>query len=460
MTNRRGAFRVAIFFILLTGIGLLTSADYGLPCDEPAEQVILQENLKEYACQLFGADSAAARYYDANGIRRISESIERDHGQAAYYLAAPLLSLEPSAPEWMTTLWHAYTWLWFMVGVLALYRLARELGLSQPGACAASLLLYLSPRFFAEGHYNNKDVVLLALVLWTLAAGARLLREPTVPRAIWFSLAGALATNTKIIGALAWGLMGLVFLGALLLRRQLTLRRCWVGLAAILSFIGFFILMTPAAWVDPLGYLPYVFKNATGFSRWTGVVLFGGFPYAHTRGLPLPHLYLPTMIAFTVPVVFLALAAIGQARALILCVKGDPRRPLLMALTLLWLMPLTYVILKQPLLYNGWRHFYFLYAGIAAMGALGMQAVWEALGQSRARRRVAAVALGLVFAFQAVGIATNHPYQYAYYNLLAGKAEHRYELDYWDVSTVNAMRKLAAQAGNGRDFAPGAGQPG
>ncbi|MCE5342097.1 MAG: hypothetical protein LLF96_00720, partial [Eubacteriales bacterium] len=43
---------------------------------------------------------------------------------------------------------------------------------------------------------------------------------------------------------------------------------------------------------------------------------------------------------------------------------------------------------------------------------------------------------------QAAGIVLNHPYQYAYYNLLAGDAQASYELDYWDVSTVNAMRWL------------------
>ena len=69
---------VALFFSVLLAIGLATCADYGLPCDEPAEQVILQENMHEYACRLLGADSRAAQWYQSRGIDRISNSVEKD----------------------------------------------------------------------------------------------------------------------------------------------------------------------------------------------------------------------------------------------------------------------------------------------------------------------------------------------------------------------------------------------
>lgn len=200
--RKHASLVTVLFFVLLTLAGLLTSADYGLPCDEPAEQDILRENLYEYATRLLGPQSEAARYYQANGVQLISQSIERDHGESAYYLAAPILQLQADAPDTMTVLWHAYTWLWFMAGVIALYRLMRQLGLNRFLACATALFLYLSPRFFAEGHYNNKDVVLLSLTLCTLASGLRFQKKPSFPAALLFSLFGALAANTKIIGAL------------------------------------------------------------------------------------------------------------------------------------------------------------------------------------------------------------------------------------------------------------------
>ncbi len=269
---------------------------------------------------------------------------------------------------------------------------------------------------------------------------------PVGPRALLFSLAGALATNTKIVGAFAWGLVGLATLIRLIRLRGLTPGRLWAGLCAVAAFVLFYALLTPALWPDPGGYLRYVLVNASAFSRWTGVVFFGGVFYNPSRGLPLPRLYLPVMIALTHPVAVLLLAAVGQVRALSLLRRkrdgGDGRRAMLVVLTALWLFPLLYAVFAQPLMYNGWRHFYFLYASVAALAGVGMQAVWSLVRRRRAPRIIAASALCALLVWQAAGIALNHPYQYAYYNLLAGNVQERYELDYWDVSTVNAMRAL------------------
>lgn len=164
MTVERVKFAfVALFFAVLALVGLSAGADYGLPCDEPTEQIILQENMLEYALRLFGEDSAPAQWYLSRGITPISQSIERDHGQCAYYLAAALLPLQDAQPDRVMVLWHAYTWVWFMLGVAAVYGFCREAKLSRPVSCGGMLLLYLCPRFFAEGHYNSKDMVLLTL---------------------------------------------------------------------------------------------------------------------------------------------------------------------------------------------------------------------------------------------------------------------------------------------------------
>ena len=58
-----------------------------------------------------------------------------------------------------------------MLGVAAVYGFCREAKLSRPVSCGGMLLLYLCPRFFAEGHYNSKDMVLLTLFLCTLWLG-------------------------------------------------------------------------------------------------------------------------------------------------------------------------------------------------------------------------------------------------------------------------------------------------
>ncbi len=446
--HTHGKALAGLFFLLLALVGFLTCGDYGLPCDQLSEQVILRENMLEYAYQLGGGQSTAVGYYEGQGVQRISQSIEKDHGQSAYYLFAPLLPLAETVPHTLSLGWQMYTWMWFMAGCWAIYGFCREMGQTQLVSCLCVLLLYLSPRFFAEGHYNNKDVVLLSLVLLTLWLGLRLLRQPGFLRGLLFSLAGALAANTKIVGALGWGLASLAALVLLTARKEWTLRTLGVALCTAASFLAFYALLTPALWSDPIAYLQYLLQNAAGFTRWPGVVVFRG-TVVDQAVIPLPRIYLPYMMLTTLPLYTLPLAAVGQLSALVALMKAkasalkEARSLMLWVITLAWAVPLLYALLARPLVYNGWRHFYFVYAGVVLLAGQGLSALQRFLGRKPLLACVGTGLLCLCFALTALGMALNHPFQYGYYNLLARQnAEADMELDYWDVSTVNAMNRL------------------
>ena len=380
MTVERVKFAfVALFFAVLALVGLSAGADYGLPCDESTEQIILQENMLEYALRLFGEDSAPAQWYLSRGITPISQSIERDHGQCAYYPAAALLPLQEEAPDRVMVLWHAYTWLWFMLGVAAVYGFCREAKLSRPVSCGGMLLLYLCPRFFAEGHYNSKDMVLLTLFLCTLWLGLRFLKQPGFLRGALFSLAGAMAANTKVVGFFVWGLMGLCAVVLVTAQRRWDRRMACIAAATVALFAGFYALLTPALWSGPVEYLRYLLVNASGFTRWPGVVLFRGMRFEHAVN-PLPRYYLVWMMLVTLPLYVTPLAAVGQLSVLRrvwqqrAAALRDPVTLALTAASLCWFVPLLFAVLTRPLVYNGWRHFYFVYAGVVMLGARGCSA--------------------------------------------------------------------------------------
>lgn len=442
---------IALFFLILTIVGLCTCADYGMPFDEPTEQQILQENLHEYAYHLLGPDSAAVQWYQSQGIVRISRSIQREHGESTYYPVAFLLEQLRDQPDRLMVLWHGYTWLWFMAGVWALYALCRETGLTRPVSCMGTLLLYLCPRFFAEGHYNNKDMVLLSLVLLILWLGVRFLRRPTLLRGVLLSLAGAMAANTKLIGLCVWGMMGLAAVILISRRKQWSLSMAGVAAGTIASFLVFYVLLTPALWADAGSFLEYVLNSTSSFSRWHGEVLFRGCLFAHYRN-PLPWYYIPWMMVLTLPVYVLPLAAVGQLAFLRRAIrqKGEalssPETLTLAAATLVWLAPMSYQMLTGATVYNGWRHFYFVFAGIGLMGAHGIGFLMKWLRRHTSEygmHRLFAAGMCLFYLWMSIGIVQNHPYQYAYYNRIerAG-AEERLELDYWNVHTRELLERL------------------
>lgn len=460
ISKKTSSWLVALFFLMLTALGLFTSADYGQPWDEPWEQDILRLNLNQYAAafgqpgQLSPRSSMPWPQSDM-----IADSVEKDHGECAYYLTYWLMLDETLPAATAMAIWHAYTWLLFMAGAAALWFICRHLGLSRLLSCVATLFLVLSPRMFAEGHYNNKDVVLLALVLLTLWQALRLMEKPTFSRALFFSLAGAATMNTKIIGLLVWGLCAMVVLIRQMAGRRMTGRVWLIGLVSLLSFFGFYALITPALWADPAGYLGYVLGNAANFSRWENYVLYRGAIY-HLKNVDLPRSYLPYMILVTTPLWLMLLIGIGQVFAIGRFTNlrkkpfSDDTGMVLMLLTLLWLLPLAYDIIAQPTIYNGWRHFYFIFGPMLALSAYGLKRAddWLRSLKTPAFHRIAAGALAVCMAFTGTQIALNHPNQYTYYNTLVGNRSDLptyLELDYWNVSVLATLRSLLTQIASG-----------
>ena len=441
----------ALFFLLLALAGFLTVRDYGMPYDEYTEMAIFHSNVEEY--RLHWPFPIKEGYFASEGGQPISQSIEKDHGICAYYPLIPLLPWLRQDINTYSLVWSILTECWFLLGCIAVYGVCRNLGMGRLIGCVAALLLYLCPRFFAEGHYNNKDVVLLCLFLLTFWQGARLLRKPTLSRGMLLSFFGAMAFNTKIVGIFAWGLMGLAMIVSLTARKKWN--RSMVGLAAvtILSFVGFYVLLTPALWSDPIGFFHWCMDNAVNFSRFGGEVLFRGARFWDiNQETPLPWYYLPFMILVTVPLPTLFLVAAGSARALAKPLRkktrnlSDPRQVLGLAFLAAFTVPVLYSCVGKPLMYNGWRHFYFVYAGMVLLAAMGLDGFLRGLRQRKALRRTAAGLTAGFLALSAVGIALNHPYECAYYNVLIPRdATETMEMDTWNVCPTGAYRQLLSQ---------------
>ena len=139
------------------------------------EEEILYMNILQYG-ETLQISKITNWFQWKDGSRPICESIERDHGSAPYYLCAPLLmKLEqhPEAARLQSDVWHAYTYALFFLGVIYMYRLLWELFRDRRTALLGTLMLFLTPRIFADGLYNNKDSVLMSLIIVMLFYGIR-----------------------------------------------------------------------------------------------------------------------------------------------------------------------------------------------------------------------------------------------------------------------------------------------
>ena len=256
--------------------------------------------------------------------------MERDHGQAAYYPFA-LYMLQPRFLTGdydyasVSIPYHYYTFVICFSAVIAFYLLAYELFNDRRVALLCAVTLFIMPRFFAESHYNNKDMVLFSLLMDSFCFGIRAIKHRKIVDALLFALVAALAANTKIIGVFFFGVIGIFYIIYLSLNKLWDKKGLIVMTVTISAFCLLYYAFTPAMWKNPISFFEYCFNNALHFSRWAGTVLFGGQIYRPSEG-ELPRRYLPQFMLMTTPIFISILATVGGCRA-VATIFGKEKHP-------------------------------------------------------------------------------------------------------------------------------------
>lgn len=442
---------MAFFFLALLLIGFATCGGYGRAWDDLSEMKILRMAIKEYDA-LLPFDTPYSAYLEALDLPRISQSVERDHGICLYYPLFWAICSDSFTLQQQTMIWRCYTWALFTLGLWALYAIGRHMGFSRLLCCVGVLIMALSPRFFAEGHYNNKDIPLMALTLVVLWQTARMMDKPTWQRGLGFAVAAGLCASTRVIGIAFCGLFALVMVVYLWATNRLDSEPLRDVIITLLLSPLFYMLFTPSFLAGPVAFVEYVLKNAVGFSRWHGSVLYLGDIVSCAVSKP-PRSYLPVFIGVTTPVWALALLAAGSffavrsvCRLRMRIIRNAPLT--LQALAFFsWAVPLMGCVALRVLVYNGWRHLYILYGPMVLCMLCGVNGLWQAVKGRRILRRALPALLAVCLLANAAGIAANHPYQYAYYNALVPRENRSslFEPDWWNLSCLNALAKLLEQ---------------
>lgn len=439
-------------------VGLLTIFAYGYYLDETSEQRIMFANIKEYLIQFQLEDTQLVQDLTDFGVLKISEDEDRDHGMAVYYPAFPVWYINQTSPYLGSLFWHLYTFLLVFWGICSLFFLSKALFQNEMLAGFLTLLFFLTPRMFAESHYNNKDVVLLSLLFSMLYYGYLLMKKPSFGNVFLLAFTGALATNMKIVGAWMFGIIGLYCLGYFIAKKRFDRNVLGKTILCIVLWMAWYVLLTPAMWSGVSDFFGYLIHYAVDYDLWHDWVLFNG-KMVHQDYTGMPKKYLPVLILYTVPVGILLLSAIGCVAAVYVTVRHKSlweTEGYLCAALLTGAVPLAYAVLAATPLYNGWRHFYFVYGAILTGAGYGCYLLWQLAVKYRKEKLLAGIG-GAYLAILAVGIMINYPQEHSYFNILAGRdVVNRYELDYWDMSAKQALEAVDDELSEGETALVGA----
>lgn len=162
--------------------------------------------------------------------------------------------------------------------------------------------------------------------------------------------------------------------------------------------------------------------------------------------IDLPWHYIPVWIIITTPVIYTVCFFIGCFVSLFYRKRED-------AIYALWVfLPPALVIIRKSVVYDGWRHLFFIYPGVLILSLTGLLFLFEQINEkfSGIKHRLVYFAAILTVAgglFNTVKFMVKyHPYQNVYFNVLAGgnmeEVKKNFELDYWGLSYRQALEYI------------------
>jgi Dolichyl-phosphate-mannose-protein mannosyltransferase len=433
------------FFLLLLLIGIILFRDYGISWDEADCRVLALMTLR-YVAEEFTPSLLTEKIKSYPSIKN---HLDGDHGvafEAPAVLLEMLFGLDDVRDIFMFR--HLLTFLVFLGGVYAVYRLAaRRFEDWRIGLLAASFLV-LSPRFFADSFYNSKDIVFMAAFVIAMNTMIEFVLNPNLKTALLHALATGFAIDVRIMGiAVLAGTIGLLLIKTA--KKELPVSRAVLLLSIYLVASCVVILgLWPWLWSNPLANFALAFERLAHF-RWNGEVLYRG---NFIKATQVPWHYSLVWISITTPLLYLGLFLVGFAHATWRAIKNHVRlwsnagEMQDLVFTILFSAPILAVILLRSVLYDGWRQLYFVYPAFLLIAIKGLVVLWNARGAVTYQRIALASGVAISVIYSIIWMWNAHPLQNVYFNMFAGNGlRNRYDMDYWGVGNRRALEYILAR---------------
>lgn len=375
------------------------------------------------------------------------------------YLYGGFFDVIAAILEKLTTLWlwdmrHLLSAAFGLLGFVAAYKIARVLSSARAGFFAL-LVLALTAAWSGAMFTHTKDIPFATCMTWALYYTVLLMRHlPKIPLNISLKLGVAVgcALGMRIGGGFA-----VVYLILSLLIASVLLKKSWAARWQCLTVSAWYLL--PAGLVAavimavfwPWGVMSpdHPAQAIKAFSNFSFNMLTIDDGLVTSIG-QVPRTYLLHYLIVRLPEVFL-LGLLSLVWVAVFRIKkignylNTEQALLLMPVLIAIVFPLAFVLMTKPALYNGVRHFTFVLPPLAVLAGLGIDRALHAL-QTCKRLTLAYVTVitGLSALTLSVLIRL-HPYEYIFYNHLAGDtavAESQWESDYWSSSLREAANVL------------------
>jgi len=294
------------------------------------------------------------------------------------------------------------------------------------------LLLFISPRIFANSFYNNLDIPFMAFVIFSLNYGLNVLKEQNFKNIMFFSFVSAVCIDIRIMGIIIPSAITFILFLNNFTKNQ-DYKKIFFSIFSIFTLTFLFVVLTwPMLWENPFGNLIKVFNNLAnhpiaGNNFYLGELI----PYSK-----LPWHYVPIWIFATTPLLYSFSFFIGIAKFFIDIFNKKNLDIFFQDLIffLIIFVPILATIILGSSLYNGWRHMFFIYPCLIIFVLIGINFIFKNIKNTKFYYLFQFV---IVFSLlnTSYWMIKNHPHQYVYFNrYMSSNVGKIFELDFMAAS--------------------------
>lgn len=417
-----------LLLLAMTIVAILTFEKYGVGWDEPMQR---DKGFVSYD-YVFSGDTTLLGFFD------------RPYGvvfELPLVIIEKVFNLTDTRDIYMMR--HFIAHLFFLLGALFCFRLTYRIYESNWLAAIAFLLFALHPVLHGHSFFNTKDIPFMAMFMISLYQSAIALESRTVKSVLVLGICIGLLINLRLMGVILLVALVVILLIQGIAESRFAHHRKLV-LIIVLTSAAVLYITWPYLWADPIDRFFFSLKSMAHI-WWDLPVLFNGYLVSSAD---LPWYYVPQWFAMTTPVLWLVAGLCGIVMASIRVAKSHrvilrDKMAMNNALFLIcFLGPIIAVIAIRSVLYDGWRHMFFIYPAFVMLVVYALNVV-----RSRLRKQVF-TAIALIFFLPVIvfGIR-NFPNEHVYFNevMLLSKPEYvrtHFEMDYWGVSGRQALEYI------------------
>ncbi len=430
---------VFFFFCTYVVLGYLVYKDYGVSTDEQNDYLRGKINYEYF----IGGPHAEF----ANACSQIEN--------VCYYppLFSMLLYWYAPNGDTQAIFWrrHQLTFAFFAFSVFIFFLIGKKIFKDWKIGLLGSLFLIISPRIFAHSFYNPKDIPFLsayAIAIFTLLL---FLEKKNIFTAVLHGIAIGVVCDIRTPGLIIIPITCFFYFLDLFLSRAK-----WKSYlnGGIFLFTSVVIAAGLVYWFTPILYTHTSENYIKIFSimkqyPWKDFQLYMGQDIENI----IPWHYSIVWFSISSPVFYLVLFLLGSITIVIRTLKSRLREHFqsmrdFYLVEVCGILPIVVVIVMKSIIYTDNRQMYFVYPALLLISLYGFKFLIDKIRQKTQYWRIwTAIILIIGLAYPVYFMIRYHPYQYTYFNFLAGSKmsiiKQRFGLDTWGVAVKDGLKYIA-----------------